>query len=68
VTLSLPEHAGVCVVTLKDGMTPFTKLRSPLVTEDQAAKVATETAGLRKDPCTLLPVTVPDTPAALVNR
>ena len=68
VSLSLPEHAGVCVVTLKDGMTPFTKLRSPLVTEDQAAAAATATAHLRKDPRTLQPVAaVPDDARSLVT-
>ena len=66
-SLSLPEHAGVCVASLRDGLTPFTRLRSPLVTEDQVAEVAEATAHLRKDPRTCLPVVVPDTPAELVN-
>ena len=54
VTLSLPEYAGVAVATLKDGMVPFTRLRSPLVTEDQAAAAAMATAHLRTDPVVLL--------------
>jgi len=67
VTLSLPEHAGVAVVTLKDGLSPFTMLRSPMVTEDQAARVATETAHLHRDPAALLPVTVPDDVSELLD-
>ena len=67
VTLFLPEYAGVCVASLKDGMTPFTKLRSPLVTEDQAAEVAAATAHLRKDPRVTLPVVVPDNAAELLR-
>lgn len=66
-TLSLPEHAGVAVVSLRDGLAPYTKVRSPLVTEDEVFEVARATAHLRKDPRTLLPVTVPDTPAELVT-
>ena len=50
VALSLPDYAGVAVVSLMDGMVPFTRIRSPLVTEDPAVRVAAATAGLRKDP------------------
>ena len=50
VSLSLPDYAGVCVVSLRDGMAPFTRLRSPMVTEDQAAAVVEATAHLRRDP------------------
>ena len=46
---------------------PFTMLRSPMVTEDQAATVAAATAHLRRDPATLLPVHVPDDARELVN-
>jgi DNA segregation ATPase FtsK/SpoIIIE, S-DNA-T family len=60
VALSLPDYAGVCVATIPDGMNPFTRLRSPLVPEDQAAKVAADSAHLRKDPRAVLPVGVPD--------
>lgn len=68
VALVLPEHAGVCVASLKDGLTPFTRLRSPLVTEDEVAEVALATAHLRRDPRTCLPVVVPDDARELVNR
>jgi DNA segregation ATPase FtsK/SpoIIIE, S-DNA-T family len=70
VTLSLPEHAGVCVATLKDGMIPFTRLRSPMVTEDQAAAAATASAHLRRNPVALLdalPDLVPDTAEELLD-
>lgn len=55
VALSLPGYAGVAVASLMDGLVPFTRIRSPLITEDQAVKVAQATAALRKDPRTLLP-------------
>ena len=61
VSLSLPDYAGVCVVSLRDGMSPFTRLRSPMVTEDQAAAAAMATAHLRTDPVVLLDqLPVPD--------
>lgn len=63
VSLSLPEHAGVCVVSLRDGLAPFTRLRSPMVTEDQAAAVAVATAHLRRDPRAA--VGVPDDASSL---
>ena len=66
-TLSLPEHAGVAVVSLRDGLAPYTKVRSPLVTEDEVFNVAQATAHLRKDPRTLLPVAVPDDARELVS-
>jgi S-DNA-T family DNA segregation ATPase FtsK/SpoIIIE len=55
VALSLPDYAGVAVASLMDGMVPFTRIRSPLITEDQAVKVSADTADLRKDPAALLP-------------
>lgn len=55
VALSLPDYAGVAVASLMDGLVPFTRIRSPLITEDQVVKVAEATAALRKDPSTLLP-------------
>jgi S-DNA-T family DNA segregation ATPase FtsK/SpoIIIE len=55
VALSLPDYAGVAVASLMDGMVPFTRIRSPFVTERQAARVAAATASLRNDPGTLLP-------------
>ena len=66
-SLSLPEHAGVAVVSLRDGLAPYTRVRCPMVTEDEVFEVAKATASLRRDPVTLLPVTVPDTPAELVE-
>jgi DNA segregation ATPase FtsK/SpoIIIE, S-DNA-T family len=60
VALSLPEYAGVCVVTLRDGMNPFTRLRSPLVPEDQAAGVAADSAHLCRDPRAECRLAVPD--------
>jgi DNA segregation ATPase FtsK/SpoIIIE, S-DNA-T family len=64
VSLSLPDYAGVCVVSLRDGMAPFTRLRSPMVTEDQAAAVVAANAHLRRDPRTAL--AVPDDASSLV--
>ena len=66
VTLADPAYAGCCTVTLKTGQDPFTRLRGPYVTEDQAAKVAAASASLCRDPRTVLPVVVPDSPAELV--
>lgn len=55
VSLSLPDYAGVAVASLMDGMVPFTRIRSPLVSEDQAARVAAATAHLLRDPSALVP-------------
>ena len=65
VTLSLPDYAGVCVVSLRDGLSPFTRLRSPMVTEDQAAAAAAASAHLRRDPRATLPIVVPDDVSSL---
>jgi DNA segregation ATPase FtsK/SpoIIIE, S-DNA-T family len=65
VTLSLPDYAGVCVVSLRDGMSPFTRLRSPMVTEDQAAAAAAASADLRRDPRGV--VAVPDDVSGLTS-
>lgn len=67
VTLADPAYAGCCTVTLKTGRDPFTRLRCPLVSEDQAAAVARASAHLRKDPVVELPVVVPDDVSALVD-
>ena len=66
VSLSLPDYAGVAVVSLRSGMSPFTRLRSPMVTEDQAAEVVAASAHLRRDPRTTAPVVVPDDARELV--
>ena len=47
-------------------MAPFTRLRSPMVTEDQAAAVAEASAHLRRDPRVTAPVVVPDDARELV--
>jgi S-DNA-T family DNA segregation ATPase FtsK/SpoIIIE len=65
VSLSLPEHAGVCVVSLRDGMAPFTRLRSPMVTEAEAAAVVAASAHLRRDPRAA--VRVPDDASSLAG-
>jgi S-DNA-T family DNA segregation ATPase FtsK/SpoIIIE len=65
VGLVLPEYTGVATVTLRTGQDPFTRLRGPWVSEDQAAAAASATAHLRKDPRTALPVVVPDDVSAL---
>lgn len=67
VTLADPAYAGCCTATLKTGQDPFTRLRGPYVTEDQAAEVARVSAHLRKDPRTTLPVVVPDDASELVG-
>ena len=65
VTLADPAYAGCCTVTLKTGQDPFTRLRGPYVTEDQAAEVARASAHLCRDPRAVLPVVVPDDPSSL---
>jgi S-DNA-T family DNA segregation ATPase FtsK/SpoIIIE len=65
--LALPDYTGVATVTLRTGQDPFTRLRGPWVTEDQAVDVAAATAHLRKDPRTVLPVAVPDDARELVG-
>jgi S-DNA-T family DNA segregation ATPase FtsK/SpoIIIE len=50
VSLSLPEYAGVAVVSLRDGLSPFSRIRSPLVTEAEAWTAAASSAHLRRDP------------------
>ena len=50
VTLADPAYAGCCTVTLKTGQDPFTRLRGPYVTEDQAVEVVSASAHLRRDP------------------
>ena len=67
VTLADPAYAGCCTVTLKTGQDPFTRLRGPYVTEDQAAEVARASAHLRKDPRAMLPVVVPDDASSLTE-
>ena len=65
-TLASPAYAGCCTVSLRTGQDPFTRLRGPWVTEDEAASVAKAHAGLRRTP--VVPVTVPDDARELVNR
>jgi S-DNA-T family DNA segregation ATPase FtsK/SpoIIIE len=67
VTLADPAYAGCCTVTLKTGQDPFTRLRGPYVTEDQAAAVASASAHLCRDPRPALPVLVPDDASSLVG-
>lgn len=67
VTLADPAYAGCCTVTLKTGRDPFTRLRGPYLTEDQAAEVAAASARLRRDPSATLPVIVPDDASVLVG-
>lgn len=62
VTLADPAYAGCCTATLKTGQDPFTRLRGPYVTEDQAATAARASAHLR-----LYPVLVPDDASELVG-
>jgi len=63
--LVLPDYTGVATVTLGTGKDPFTRLRGPWVTEDQAAAAASATAHLRRDPRAVLPVVVPDDASSL---
>jgi S-DNA-T family DNA segregation ATPase FtsK/SpoIIIE len=65
--LALPDYTGVATVTLRTGQDPFTRLRGPWVTEDQAAAAATASARLRKDPRLLIPAVVPDDARELVG-
>jgi DNA segregation ATPase FtsK/SpoIIIE, S-DNA-T family len=65
--LALPDYTGVATVTLRTGQDPFTRLRGPLVSEDQAAGVAVASAHLRRDPRASLPVLVPDDVSALTG-
>ena len=67
VTLADPAYAGCCTATLKTGRDPFTRLRGPYVTEDQAADAAYTSSHLRRDPAISLPVSVPDDASTLVN-
>ena len=68
VSLSLPDYAGVAVVSLRDGMTPFSRIRSPLVTEVEAAAVVKASAHLRRDPrATASVVVVPDDASSLLG-
>jgi S-DNA-T family DNA segregation ATPase FtsK/SpoIIIE len=67
VALQLPDYCGVAVVSLRDGMAPFVRLRSPMVTEDQAAAAAAASAHLRKDPRATVPVVVPDDASSLAG-
>lgn len=60
-------YAGCAVLTQRNGQDPFTRLRAPFVTEDQAAEVATASADLRRDPRVTLPVVVPDDASTLVG-
>lgn len=66
VTLADPAFAGCCTVTLKTGQDPFTRLRGPYVTEDEAAEVAQASAHLLRDPV-YVPVVVPDDASELVS-
>jgi hypothetical protein len=52
-------------VTLRTGQDPFTRIRGPWVTEDQAAAAAAATAHLRRDPRVSLPIVVPDDASSL---
>ena len=63
--LVLPDYTGVATVTLRTGQDPFTRLRGPWVTEDQAAAAAAASAHLRKDPRATLPIVVPDDASSL---
>jgi DNA segregation ATPase FtsK/SpoIIIE, S-DNA-T family len=65
VTLADPAYAGCCTATLKTGQDPYTRLRGPYVTEDQAAEVAKASVGLRRDPRATLPIVVPDDASSL---
>jgi len=65
--LPVPDYTGVATVTLRTGQDPFTRLRGPWVSEDQAAAVAAASAHLRKDPRAFLPVRVPDDARELVS-
>jgi DNA segregation ATPase FtsK/SpoIIIE, S-DNA-T family len=65
--LALPDYTGVATVTLRTGQDPFTRLRGPMVTEDQAAAAAAASAHLRKDPRVSLPVVVPDDASSLAG-
>lgn len=65
VTLADPAYAGCATVTLKTGQDPFTRLRGPWVTEDQAAEVVAASAHLRRDPRASLPIVVPDDASSL---
>jgi len=67
VSLSLPDYAGVCVVSLRSGMAPFTRLRSPMVTEAEAAAVVAATAHYRHDPRASWPVGIPDDVSSLAG-
>ena len=67
VSLSLPDYCGVAAVSLRDGMLPFSRLRSPMVTEDQVAAVVKATAHLRRDPRVTAPVAVPNDVSSLVG-
>jgi DNA segregation ATPase FtsK/SpoIIIE, S-DNA-T family len=67
VLLADPAYAGCCTATLKTGQDPFTFIRGPYISEDQAAEVAKATAHLRRDPRVLLPVAVPDDASELVS-
>jgi S-DNA-T family DNA segregation ATPase FtsK/SpoIIIE len=67
VTLADPAYAGCATVTLKTGQDPFTRLRGPYVTEDQAAEVVAASAHLRRDPRASWPVVVPDDASALMK-
>jgi DNA segregation ATPase FtsK/SpoIIIE, S-DNA-T family len=65
--LVLPDYTGVATVTLRTGQDPFTRLRGPWVSEDQAAAVAQASAHLRRDPRATLPVVVPDDVSSLAG-
>ena len=69
VTLADPAYAGCCTVTLKTGQDPFTRLRGPYVTEDQAARVVMASEHLRHDPASpaTWPVAVPDDISSLAG-
>ena len=64
VSLADPVYAGCCTVTMRTGADPFTRLRGPWVSEDQAAVVARAHAGLRRP--LAAPLVVPDDASSLV--
>lgn len=67
-TLQEPEYVGVCTASLKTGSDPFTRLRIPAISEDEADARAMETASLRRDPEELLAVMLGSTSRGNVRR
>ena len=63
VGLQADELAGCLISTLKTGADPFTRIRVPEITPEQAAARARDTAHLRRDPFGLLAETADVTAA-----